>query len=53
MEYHENEITVKCVNCDWTTDLSLLSQTNPTHCPKCGSGYVVAGTGEAVNLEVE
>ena len=46
MTYHENEITVKCTKCDWITDLSLLSQTNPTHCPKCGSDYVDADTGD-------
>ena len=46
-----NEITVKCTECDWITDLSKLSDSNPHHCPECGAEYVDAGTGEPVDWE--
>ena len=36
------EITVKCTRCDWITDLSTISETNPKRCPRCGAEYVDA-----------
>lgn len=39
-------ITIHCAKCNWITDIELISDTNPTHCPKCGSDVLIDGTGE-------
>lgn len=38
------ERTVECRTCGYCTDLSILSETNPKHCPKCGEALYLAGT---------
>jgi uncharacterized paraquat-inducible protein A len=39
-----NTVTVCCHNCDWVTDFSTISDTNPATCPKCGGEIFVDGT---------
>ena len=38
-------IEVCCESCEWSTDLELTSETNPTRCPECGEGIVLASNG--------
>jgi Zn finger protein HypA/HybF involved in hydrogenase expression len=47
-EIVENEITVECEDCSWITDLSMLSETNPTSCPKCGGVLIDVGSGNPI-----
>jgi len=37
-------VTVICSKCDYNTDWSILSETNPIHCPDCGGTIIHAGT---------
>lgn len=46
-------ITVTCSDCDWTTDLELTSETNPTRCPKCGGTIMIACTDEPLYVGAE
>jgi len=45
-EGQNTTITVECKKCGWITDMETTSETNPTHCPKCGGELVNAYTGE-------
>jgi len=39
-------ITIECRDCDYCTDIELISETNPYHCPECGGELLIAGTGD-------
>ncbi len=39
-------ITVGCVDCGWVTDIELISETNPHHCPECGGEIMLCGQNE-------
>jgi len=41
-------ISVCCAKCecDWSTDVELISETNPRHCPMCGEQIVLATMGQ-------
>jgi predicted Zn-ribbon and HTH transcriptional regulator len=41
-------VTVDCRadDCGYSTDLSTLSDTNPSRCPKCGEALFVSGTAD-------
>ena len=45
--------TVTCHACPWTTDISLLSASNPSVCPKCQGELFDAGTGEPFDETAE
>jgi DNA-directed RNA polymerase subunit RPC12/RpoP len=40
----DTRFTVECRDCGFVTDMDTLSQTNPKHCPECGSHLFLAGT---------
>jgi uncharacterized paraquat-inducible protein A len=48
----ETTETIECRECGWITDISVLSETNPNHCPKCGGQLYIAGTEERYPSEV-
>jgi hypothetical protein len=41
-------ITITCETGDYTTDIELTSETNPSHCPICGGILMICGTGESL-----
>jgi predicted RNA-binding Zn-ribbon protein involved in translation (DUF1610 family) len=43
-------IEVCCESCDWSTDLELTSDTNPSRCPKCGEDIVLTSNGYKSNV---
>lgn len=40
----ENNITVERRNCGYTTDMNILSDTNPDYCPDCWETLYLEGT---------
>jgi uncharacterized paraquat-inducible protein A len=49
----DTTITVECRACGYITDLSIISDTNPTICPECGGVLFVAGTEKPYVLLIE
>jgi len=41
-------MTIYCEECEYTTDIEPISETNPHHCPECGGVLWILGQGEPV-----
>lgn len=48
-------VTISCLDCGMTTDISILSDTIPHRCPynQCGGRLVISGTEEPLFIDGE
>jgi len=47
-----SEVTIIC-DCGYCTDISLISETNPRRCSKCGGELKISGTDDPVYVDGE